>query len=154
MKKTLILFFIAASLTAGAVYYLNFYRQKKIDVWQLVPANAILAYESNNLIDNWNRVVDKPIWETLKKMSYFHAWEDGLAKADSLSGKDGSLDKLFRNKSFITSAHRISSDDFDFLFYLDFNDKSGKTVFEKVIRSLQKDHTIISKSRIWTKQAM
>lgn len=149
MKKTLTLFFVAASITVGAVYYFNFYHQKKIDAWHMVPANAILAYENNNLIDNWNRVVDKPIWETLKKVSYFHAWEDGLAKADSLSGKDGSLDKLFRNNSFIISAHRISSDDFDFLFYLDFNDKGGKAAFKKVIRSIQKDHTINSKSRTY-----
>lgn len=149
MKKTLVLFFILISITAGAVYYFKVFQQKKIDVWQMVPANAILAYENNNLIENWNIIVNKSIWKTLKKIPYFHAWESGLSKADSLSGKDGSLDKLFRGKSFIVSAHRTSAIEFDFLFYLDFTDYNGKIVFDKVINSIQKDHAIISKTRIY-----
>lgn len=115
----------------------------------MVPANAILAFESNNFIENWNEIVDKSIWNTLEKISYFHSWERGLIKADSLSGKDGSLDKLFRNKEFIISTHRTSSTNFDFLFYIDVEDKSGKAFLDKVLSSIQNDHSITRKSRTY-----
>ncbi len=149
MKKTLVLLFVIVSITAGAFYYFKIYRQEKVDVWQLVPANAILAFENTNLIDNWNKVIESSIWQTIQKVPYFQTWQSGLIMADSLSGKDGSLDKLFRNKEFIISAHITSSQEFVFLFYLDFNDKGGKAVFNKVINSLHTERTISRKSRFY-----
>lgn len=149
MKKTFLLFFIIVSVSVGAFYYYKIYHEKKVDIWQLVPANAILAFENTNLIDNWNEIVGKSIWMTLDKVPYFHAVESGLTKTDSLSGKNGSLDKLFRNKEFIISAHITSSSEFDFLFYLDFNDKSGKAVFEKIVSNIQIDKAINLKSRTY-----
>ena len=115
----------------------------------MVPANAILAYENNSLIENWNDIVEKPVWKTLKKIPFFRTWEKGLANADSLSGKDGSVDKLFRNKPFIISVHITASNEFDFLFYLDLKDYEGKAVSDKVIRGIMKNHAIISKSRAY-----
>ena len=109
LKKTFIIFFIILIAGAGAIYYFNQYYQKKIDPWQLVPANAVIAYENSSTIDNWNRIIDKKVWKSLKKVPYFEQWEAGLTEADSLSGKNGSLDRLFRNRRFIVSVHIISS---------------------------------------------
>ena len=149
MKKTLFIFFIIFCITAGAFFYFKTYHQKKIDPWQLVPSSAILAYENNSLVENWNKIVGKSVWNTLKKMPYFRSWESGLAEADSISGKNGSIDKLFRNKSFIISVHIIASNEFDFLFNLNLNSTEGKAAFDNVIRSIQKNHSIISKSRTY-----
>ena len=149
MKKTLVILFILVCVTAGAFYYFKNYHQKKIDSWLLVPSSAILAYENSSLIENWNKIVGKSVWETMKEMPYFMAWEEGLAQADSLTGKNGSVDRLFRKRSFIISAHITSSNEFDFLFNLDLNDQAGKAVFDDVIRSIQKDHSFISKSRTY-----
>lgn len=118
-----------------------------MDSWQLVPSSAILAYENKSLIENWNKIVGKSVWRTMKKMPYFASWEQGLAEADSLSGKNGSIDRLFRNKPFIISAHITASNEFDFLFNLNLKDQAGEALFEDIIRSVQKDHSIISKSR-------
>jgi hypothetical protein len=147
LKKTFIIFFILLIAGVGAFYYFDQYQHKKIDSWQLVPANAIIAYENSSLIDNWNRIIDKKVWETLKKVPYFGQWEAGLTEADSLSGKNGSLDRLFRNRRFIVSVHIISSDQFDFLFNLDLNDQSGKNTFDQMIRNIQQDYDLIAKSR-------
>ena len=149
MKKTFVIFFIIFSITAGAFYYFKTFHQKIIDPWQLVPSSAILAYENNSLVESWNKIVGKSVWNTLKKMPYFHSWESGLAEADSISGKNGSLDKLFRNKSFIISVHIIASNEFDFLFNLNLDNTDGKAAFDNVIRSIQKDHSMLSKSRIY-----
>ena len=114
MKKTLLLFFVFVLISAGAYYFIQHQKKSKIDSWQLVPSSAILAYENNSLIENWNKIVGKSVWQTFKKMPYFESWEEGLSTADSLSGKNGSIDRLFRDRPFIISAHITASDEFDF----------------------------------------
>lgn len=154
MKKTFILFFVLALIIAGAFYYFENFHKEKIDSWQLVPSSAIIAYENKSLVENWNKIVEKSVWKTFKKMPYFASWEKGLAEADSLSGKNGSIDRLFRNKPFIISAHIIASNEFDFLFNLNLGDANGETLFQDVIRSIQKKHSIITKSRTYQGQEL
>lgn len=147
MKKTIAIFFVLILIAAGAFYYFKIYQRKHIDIWQVVPSSAVIAYENNSLVEDWNSIVDKSIWKTLRKMPYFHSWETGLANADSISGKNGTLDKLFRNRPFVISVHITSAKEFDFLFSLDLNDQLGISTFEKLIESMHKSHSISSKSR-------
>lgn len=147
LKKSFILFFVLLIGGAGIYYYFTEVHHKKIDSWLLVPSNAIIAYENSSLIDNWNRIIDRKVWKTMKKMPFFEQWESGLSEADSLTGKDGTLDKLFRNRRFIISIHIISSSKFDFLFNLDLKDQSGKSNFERIIRGIEQDFDVIAKSR-------
>ena len=149
MKKGIGLLLAVILIAGGVYYYLHYYRQKSIDPWLLVPSNAIMAYEHSNLIESWNRIVDKPVWKTLKKMPYFHAWEADLIEADSLSGKEGWLDRLFRNRRLIVSAHVTSSDLFDFLFILDLKDATGRAAFDKLRQSILKKHTLVAQSRTY-----
>lgn len=147
LKKSFIIFFVLLITAGGAYYYFHRYHRKNIDSWQLVPANAIVAYENSNLTDNWNSIIEKKVWKTLKKVPYFGQWEAGLAEADSVSGNNGSLDRLFRNRRFIVSAHIISHDQFDFLFNLDLNDQIGKNTFGQVLRHITDDYDLRAKSR-------
>lgn len=147
MKKTLALLFIVIAIGAGAFYYIKIYQQEKVDVWQMVPASAVLAFENNNLIDNWNHVVDKSSWKTLRNIPYFQNWESGVSSADSISGKNGLIDKIFRNRPLIISVHITSSNKFDFLFTLDLVDQSGRNVLSDVMAGVRKDRSINSNSR-------
>jgi len=149
LKKTFILFFVLLIGAAGIYYYFTEIHHRKIDSWLLVPSNAIIAYENSSLIDNWNRIIDRSVWKTMKKMPFFEQWEAGLSEADSVTGKDGTLDKLFRKSRFIISTHIISSNEIDFLFNLDLQDQSGKSTFDRIIRGIQKDYDMIAKSRTY-----
>ena len=147
MRKITILIFFILIVTAGAFWYFNNYHQKKVDSWQLVPENAILAYENTGIIDDWNSIINKAVWKTFKKMPYFQNWESGLILADSLSGKNGAIDRLFRNRRLIISLHITASDNFDFIFNLDVADQSGVTLLDQVIQSLQKERNFTLRSR-------
>jgi len=149
LKKTLIIFFVVLFAGGGIYYYFAELRHKVVDSWLLVPSNAVIVYENSNLIDNWNRIIDRSVWKTLKKMPYFGQWEAGLAEADSITGQDGTLDKLFRNRRFIISAHIISSNQFDFLFNLDLKDQVGHARFDHLMNSIRRDYDVIVKSRTY-----
>ena len=97
LKKLIIVFIVLAAAGGGVYYYLTNIHQKTVDPWQMVPSSAIMAYENRSLINNWNNVLEKDVWQTLRQMPFFEAWQENLANADSLSGKSGALDRLFRD---------------------------------------------------------
>jgi hypothetical protein len=147
LKKALVLILIL--IVAGAYYYFQWYQRKSVDSWQLVPSSAVLAFEHRNLIESWNTVSDGSIWKTLEEIPLFARWTDALYGADSLSGKDGALYRLFRDRRFIASAHVVSSNQFDFLFNLELFDQGGSDVFERLINDLAVSSGWISSSRTY-----
>ncbi len=149
MKRTFIVFFVLIIVAGGVYYYFTQLQHKRIDSWSMVPTSAIIVYENSHLVDNWNNILERSVWKTMKGMPYFKQWESGLNEADSLTGKDGSLDRLFRNRRFLISAHVISSQEFDFLFNLDLYDQSGENAFNQIILGIQRDYNMISKSRTY-----
>jgi len=149
LKRTFIVFFILIIVAGGVYYYFTQVQHKRVDSWSLVPTSAIIVYENSHLVDNWNTILERSVWKTMKKMPYFSQWESGLNEADSLTGKDGSLDKLFRNRRFLISAHVISSQEFDFLFNLDLYDQAGENAFNQIILGIQRDYNMVSKSRTY-----
>ena len=138
-----------AIIVTGAFYYFKYYHKKEIDSWKLVPSSAILAFENNSLIENWNEIVEKPVWNTFRKIPFFENWELRLADADSISGKNGSIDKLFRSRTLIISLHITSSNEFDFLFNLNLANQEGLRVFTHITRSIQKNYSITKKTRTY-----
>lgn len=128
------------ALVVGTGYF-YYYQQdfgKRIDIWQLVPGHAIFAYENKNTVFHWNKRLESPVADTYMKLPGFYHFGSAMANLDSLSGKKGLLDKLFRNNEFLVTAHIISSTDFDFLFFLDQGGEGGKNALKKILKDLKK----------------
>ncbi|MDZ7604052.1 MAG: hypothetical protein U5K79_00360 [Cyclobacteriaceae bacterium] len=149
MKKAVFIIFILALLSAGAFFYLQHYNRRTIDPWKMVPANAILVYENSNLVDGWNKIIDKPVWKTLQNIPYFMRWQQSLAELDSLSGKNGTIDRLLRNKELIISMHKTAAENFDFLFTLDLGNEDGLNAFNEAIENLKSKTGITSRKRTY-----
>ncbi len=151
MKKIHIYILLNIALVGLAAYfvYKNFY-QPRLDIWELVPGNAVMVYENNNTVESWNSIVSKPVWQTLRQIPRFADYENTVNELDSLTGKDGTIDKLFRNKSFLISTEIVSSDGFDFTFYLDL-EGSGNDMFSKILQSLKKSYHYTLKKREFMK---
>ncbi|MCG8307124.1 MAG: hypothetical protein MI975_06990 [Cytophagales bacterium] len=149
MKKAIVLLFILALITTGAFYYFGNFHQKKIDSWILVPSSAIVAFENKSFVENWNRIIEKPVWKTFRKVPYFKNWEESLINVDSISGKNGSVDLLFKDKALIISIHITSSNEFDFLFNLNLGDREGETVFNNIVGNILKHRSVVRKTRTY-----
>lgn len=147
MRKTFIAFFVLLVIAGAAYWFYTGQKQKKTDPWEFIPENAVLAYENTGTVDAWNKFVERKVWDSLKKIPYFNNWESGLTQADSLTGKSGALDKLFRNRKLIVSLHITSSDSFDFLFCLDIQDQAGREMLETMLSGLRDDNGLNARSR-------
>ncbi len=149
MKRAVFIIVILALLSAGAYYFLQNYRRPAIDPWKMVPANAILVYENSNLVDGWNKIIEKPVWKTLRNIPYFMRWQQSLADLDSLSGKNGTIDRLLRNKELIISMHITAAENFDFLITLDLGNEDGLNAFREAIENLKSKTGITSRTRTY-----
>lgn len=132
LKKVFFIVFTGVILLAGGFFY-KFFSQKRPDIWHLIPSNAFMVYESANAGKAWNSLTEKPLWNSLTSIPFFNRAENEIKLLDSISGKDGTLDKLFRNFEFIASLHVTSSTSFDVLYLLDLNNAENLTAFERIV---------------------
>ncbi len=147
MRKTFITIFVVLIIAGGAFWLYKQQHQKKVDPWQFIPENAVLAYENTSSVDDWNKIVERSLWNSFKQIPYFSDWESDLLLADSLSGKSGALDRLFRNRRLIISMHITSSDSFDFLFCIDVHDDAGREMLENLLSGIRDENRLNTKTR-------
>lgn len=150
MKKPIFIIALVALITAAGFYYYNQQEYgKRIDIWQLVPGHAIFVYENKNTVVHWNNIMGFPVGKTLIKYPGISHFDATMVQLDSLSGKKGLLDKAFRNREFLMSAHIISSTDFDFLFFLDQGAEGGKNAFGRIMKDLGKEKAYSHGKRVF-----
>lgn len=138
MKRILIISLILILILASGygIYYF-WSKQKPLDIWSLVPENALLVYENDNLIKSWNAVQENPVWEDLLQLDSFQEIKGNFESLDSLTGKNGALDDLFKNNPILISMHITSKDDFDFVFYQSINKSTQFQMIEEVEENLK-----------------
>ncbi len=147
MKKLLFGLFILLILVSGGYFYYKYFHNVRPDIWQLVPSNAFLAYESENASKSWNNLTSKPIWNSASSIPFFHQAEKEIKYLDSISGADGSLDKIFRNFSFVASLHITSSTTFDALYFLDLNNANNQSTLKTILNVIEGDFSFSTTSR-------
>ncbi len=103
----------------------------------MVPSTAFLSYESSNAGNAWNNLTSRPMWNSAVRIPFFKDAEQEIRYLDSISGKDGSLDKLFRNFTFIASFHVTSATTFDVAYYLDLTNSQNQKTINRIFSAVE-----------------
>ncbi|MGF1638613.1 MAG: hypothetical protein ACFCUU_16160 [Cyclobacteriaceae bacterium] len=147
MKKSYIIFFVLLTVIATALYLYAKYYQKNTQLWDLIPGNAIVVYESKNVVGAWNSVTSRDFWETAAMIPNFGEMTQSFTLLDSLSGKSGRLDQLTRNQSFMVSVHVTAADKFGFLFYLNLEGEDAKDILKEITSGFARNNNLTLKTR-------
>lgn len=133
MKKLIIILLI---IVLGAGGYLVFEYQNKvrnIDVWTLVPENAVLVYESHSTVATFNDIINSSAWKNFKQIPFYQKLKANFELLDSLAGKSGNIDKLLINQPFLTSLHITSRNQWDYLFYFKIRDEASYEIYNTIV---------------------
>ena len=110
----------------GAAYFLttNFLFNKRLHAADVIPAEAIIVFETSDPVHAWNQLVSQPLWGRLRDIPSLRNLENQLLALDSLAGRSGNLENSLKGNEFAVSLHQSSKNEFDFLFSIGFSGKS------------------------------
>ena len=121
MKKFLKIFFLIIILGAGGFWvYIKFISpvvMKKS--MTMVPDDAVLLIETENLADAWTEISNSKVWNYLLKNPYFNDLNEDFDMLNKYLKNNNLADFMLKKRSMIMSLHMISARDWDFLFVVD-----------------------------------
>ncbi len=121
MKKFFKILFLIIILGAGGFWvYIKFISpvvMKKS--MTMVPADAVLIIETENLADAWTEISDSKVWNYLLKNPYFNDLNEDFDMLNKYLKNNNLADFMLKKRSMIMSLHMISARDWDFLFVVD-----------------------------------
>ena len=139
MKRILIVSLIFVAIAAAGYFiYRTWLGKPSRDIWQLVPENAVMVYESSNLAESWNNFLNTTVWNNLSLIPAFGGINQSIDLLDSLSGRSGSFDKVTRSKKLLISLHQVEKNDFDFIFFLTLQNSDDRQIAVKLIDNFKK----------------
>jgi hypothetical protein len=134
VKKIYFLFLFLAVMAGGAMYYYLYYFSKpQMGLWDFVPENAVMVYESDHAFDSWGRVQQTNVWENLHQIPFFVQLFERVNGLDTLNGAKGNFELLLKDNLFLFSVHVVAKDDFDFLFYIPLDNAATAKVFKETL---------------------
>ena len=76
------------------VFYFKQASNKKTDSpWNLVPANSLLVYETNQLFTNWQHIYSSNVWKLLQDIPDFRILEKRLTYLDTLLAENFTVEQ-------------------------------------------------------------
>ena len=135
LKKLVWSLIIAGTLGGGYFIYPKIFPSRDKNAWDLVPENALVVYESNQIVRVWNRISQQEFWENLSAIPFFARLENDILALDSLAGKGGQLDQILTGRPYLLSAHVKSKDELGFLLFIPVDHPGSSTTLEQVLGS-------------------
>ncbi|MDQ3292303.1 MAG: DUF3352 domain-containing protein [Bacteroidota bacterium] len=121
MPKKYFFYLIGFLLLATAGLY-GYYKwseaQEKVNLWTLVPDDAVFVIETNRHERFINQLKQTDIWDDVSRLPYFTNLQEDIHLLDSASSRRLTLRDFIRLKRIVTSVHVTSKTDFDFVVYL------------------------------------
>jgi len=133
LKRVIIIFTIIVIVT-GAFYYLKYYFEKEdIEIWELVPKNALAVYELQDPVNTWNEFLQLPFWENLSTIPEIGEFNNEIIELDTISSTKGNLEELLRDKKILISFHKVSNTDLDIILYFPLNTIEKRRILSAII---------------------
>ncbi|WP_400191182.1 hypothetical protein [Hymenobacter sp. B81] len=119
MSQRLLVFLaglLLVSAVASWVYYRRSVARTPVDLWALVPDDAVLVAATHDHPTLVRHLKETQLWDNLATVRYFQQVEEHVALLDSLGGRRNSVLSFLGTKLVLTSVHVTGPDQFDLLF--------------------------------------
>ncbi len=140
MKKFFKILFLLIILGAGGFWvYVRFFSDIKMKKsMTMVPNDAVMIIETDNLTEAWTKISNSEVWNYLTKNSYFNDLDEDIKMLNEYLKDNTIADMALKNRKLLMSMHMISANDFDFLFVVDLKQISQlKWGIKKILKNVE-----------------
>ena len=149
MKRSALLITLLIILIAGGyLLFDKYYKSEPTSLWNLVPANAIAVYETNNGATNWDRIRTTPAWQALTGIESIERFSKNLDAIDTLNSTNDGLDQLLSGP-FLISMHLVGQNTFDYLFLVDLTDYKSQFMINTMVENFENDSLVTETVRVY-----
>lgn len=126
------LFIAIALFFVAAAFLIYRWRQSQLfsSVWAFIPPNAVLVVQSEQPALDLRQWRDSPPGKTLQSLPYFGKLHSRLAALENASPE---MPGWLKDNPVAASLHVISSDDFDYVFYLPLSSGNDRELLQKAV---------------------
>ncbi len=135
MKNLIIVFGVLFLFFSGYFIWPIWNQESSAELWDFVPENSGLVYESNDLGGTLLRLKDIESFQSLIRIPSLGKLPDHIAKIEQLTGSN-SFYSFLDQTSGIISLHNTGKNEFDFLYLVAMNDVDTTDVVSKLITPL------------------
>lgn len=131
--KSLLILFTAIFLFGGIFWvYKSYFSSRQVNSLQLISQNAVFVFETYEGAEQWNALVNDPVWQILKALPAFQRLADQLGTLDSLNGGSGEIAKSFNGQQATISLHSTGIETFELLFTVNLNPSTATNFIEEI----------------------
>ncbi|RAI85768.1 hypothetical protein [Algoriphagus yeomjeoni] len=131
--KSLLILFITLLLAAGGFWvYKSYFSTRRINSLEVISQNAVFVFETYEGANQWNTLVNDPVWEILKAFPAFQRLSDQLITLDSLNGGSGEIAKSLNGQQATISLHSTGIETFELLFTINLNPSTTTDFIEEI----------------------
>ncbi len=124
MPKRPFLYFLGLVLLASLAYY-GYSRwqdsREKVDLWTLVPDDAVFVVETNDHTNLVAHLRETELWNSLVILPFAQDFQDNLAWLDSIAPGNQRLERFFDKKNILTSVHLTGKAEVEVVYYVPVN---------------------------------
>jgi hypothetical protein len=129
-KPLLITIFILVLLVAGYLTYQHFFSRPTLSLWDLVPTETVLVYESSDCKECLQDIKNSPVVQIIKAASLRNEEKDSLSSIEDLI--------LSFQQPTLISLHVTRKDEFDFAYYI-----QNTTAFQQKVNLLTQQFALL-----------
>lgn len=149
LKKFLIFLLLVFLGGSGYFIYKKYLAKEDLDTWDLIPSTAFAVYESERTIQVWNDFTQTNIWANLSSIPAINDFSNQVSLFDSITGSNGSLDRLIREKTFLVSFHKTSNHTLDRILYIPLINSEHRRTVNAILDYFKESDLYIYQTRVF-----
>lgn len=131
--KSLLILFITILLVGGGFWiYKSYFSSRHVNSLEVISQNAVFVFETYEGAEQWNTLVNDPVWEILKTLPAFQRLSDQLITLDSLNGGSGEIAKSLHGQQATVSLHSTGIETFELLFTINLKPTTTNDFIEEI----------------------
>ncbi|PZX50695.1 hypothetical protein LV84_03887 [Algoriphagus ratkowskyi] len=131
--KSLLILFITLLLAGGGFWiYKSYFSSRQVNSLEVISQNAVFVFETYEGADQWNTLVNDPVWEILKTFPAFQRLSAQLITLDSLNGGSGEIAKSLNGQQATISLHSTGIATFELLFTVNLNPSTATNFISEI----------------------